>query len=145
MPLLPIEKTLVVAAYFRGMTQEDSVWISNSDQIVTLSLFYTGDISSEECLNRFSCRSYIGRLYQSDGKLNDAIATRYAILVELLQKYPELIQGGGNWQTPADPTYTSCRLTVAGLEMACELIPMLPAKPEFPNWPDKRTFPSSPV
>ena len=45
MPLSLIEKSLLLAAYFRGGNQADDVWTSNSDQILTLSLFYTGDIN----------------------------------------------------------------------------------------------------
>ena len=53
MTLSFIEKSLLLAAYYRGGCQTDAVWSSNSDQIVTVSLFYTGDISSTECVRRF--------------------------------------------------------------------------------------------
>jgi len=47
MPLTSVEYSLLVGAYFRGG------WTSNSDQIVTLSLFYTGDVSFAECESVF--------------------------------------------------------------------------------------------
>lgn len=142
MPISAVEKSLLVAAYFRGGSSDDSHWTSNSDQIVTLSLFYTGDISSEDCAHRFSQRRYVGRLYDEDGQLTEEIATRYQFLINLLREHPELIEGGGDFETPAHPTYTACRLTDAGRDLAAMLIPSFPQKPEFPNWPDKRTFTS---
>jgi len=39
---------------------------------------------------------------------------RYRLLLKLLREHPELIEAGGDTETPADPTFTSCRLTVAG-------------------------------
>ncbi|HTI51247.1 MAG TPA: hypothetical protein VL475_09860, partial [Planctomycetaceae bacterium] len=140
-PLSSIDESLLVAAYLRGGSPDDGVWVSNSDQIVTLSLFYTGEISSGECAARFSRRSYVGGLYDEKCRLTDRIAARYDRLLELLRAHPELIEGGGDLVTPADPTYTSCRLTLGGRTLACALAPSLPQKPEFPNWPDKRAFP----
>jgi hypothetical protein len=131
----------LVAAFFRGGGPNDHVWTSNSDQILTLSLFYTGEISSEECAERFSQKSYMGKLYDVDGELTTPVRARYRSLMKLLGERPELIEGGGNFETPADPTYTSCRLTHAGLRRACLLSASLRPKPDFPNWPDKRTIP----
>lgn len=49
MTLSTVEQTLLLAAYLRGMPPERYGWISCCDQVVVLSLFYTGDISFEEC------------------------------------------------------------------------------------------------
>src|SRR5205823_61931 len=57
MSLTPIEQSLLLGAYFRGMPDDESGWSSNSDQIVTLSLFYTGDLSPKECASRFVTRT----------------------------------------------------------------------------------------
>jgi hypothetical protein len=141
MSLTQIEESVLVATFFRGGDPESRIWASNSDQVLTLSLFYTGDISSEECVVRFLQKGYVGGLYQDDGELNEVIACRYGVLINLLQTHPELIEGGGDFNAPAFPTYTSCRLTRAGQQLACELIPIFPRKPDFQHWPDKRTFP----
>jgi hypothetical protein len=152
MPLTSVEEALVLAAYFRGGSQEDRVWTSNTDQILTLSLFYTGDISFADCVSRFANRSYIQKLYDQDaelteedswGKLTEEIESRYKVLINLLHEHPELIEGGGNFQHPAHPTYTACRLTHAGLLLAEGLNSSFPRKPDFPNWPDKRRMPES--
>lgn len=143
MPLSTVEKSLLVAAYFRGGSEADRVWTSNSDQIITLSLFYTGDISAAECANRFSVPGYVQRLYDEDGELSEQIEARYRVLIDLLREHPELIKGGGNFETPAHPTYTACRLTPAGLEECERLIHSFPHKPSFPNWPDKRLPPGA--
>jgi hypothetical protein len=58
-----------------------------------------------------------------------------------LREHPELIEGSGDLKTPADPTFTSCRLTIAGQTLACARIPSLRVKPEFSNWPDQRQLP----
>lgn len=143
MPLTTIEKSLLVAAYFRGgIQQDDGVWTSNCDQVITLSLFYTGDISAEECGRRFSVKSYVKALYDHAGELSPTVETRYQALIALMDKNPELIEGGGNFKTPAHPTYTSCRLTDEGVALARLLIDSFPAKPEFPNWPDRRSSPT---
>lgn len=149
LPLSSVEIALLAATYFRGGSPEEQIHRSSSDQIITLSLFYTGEISAAECVERFSIRSYVGELYEEDdeddedgyGKLNEMIAARYAVLIQLVRNHPKLIEGAGNLETPAHPTYTACRLTIAGQELARSLIPTLPQKPEFPNWPDKRAFP----
>lgn len=140
MHLSKIEESLLAAAYFRGGGPDDRAWVSNSDQIVTLSLFYTGDITADDCAERFSRKRCISKLYRPDGKLIETIETRYRQLIDLLGEHPELIEGGGDLVTPSDPTFTSCRLTLAGQELACSLIPSFRPKPEFPNWPDKRSF-----
>ena len=127
----------------------DGGWTSNTDQILTLSLFYTGDISEHDCIDRFSNRSYIGKLYDKEaeitkqhpwGKLTDEIDLRYRILINLLHDRPDLIEGRGDFEIPTLPTFTSCRLTEAGLKLAPGLALQFPAKPEFPNWPDNRTM-----
>ena len=150
MSLNSIEESLLLAAYFRGRIPEDDRWRSNTDQILTLSLFYTGDISAAGCNDRFANRSYVGKLYADDvdwseedgyGKLTEEIESRYNVLIQLLREHPELIEGGGDFETPAHPTYTACRLTDAGLELATQLIDKFPKKPDFPNWPDRRMPP----
>jgi hypothetical protein len=106
-----------------------------------LSLFYTGDISCEDCAGRFSSRSSIQNLYDENGELNEEIEVRYGVVINLIQDRPDLIQGAGDLQLPADPTYTSCRLTDSGLKLACDFIDEFPQKPEFANWPDRRKHP----
>lgn len=135
------QEAILLAAYFRGGDPDAVVWTSNCDQVVTLSLFYTGDISTNDCIDRFAVKSYVGKLYQDDGELNGMIASRYQTLIELLQSHPHLFEGGGNLKTPAHPTFTSCRLTREGQQFALSLAKNFPGKPDFPNWPDKRTLP----
>ena len=139
MNLSDIENSLLLAAFFRGNTREQDRWTSCSDQVVTLSLFYTGDISADECESRFSDRSYVGGLYDNNGDLQPEIEFRYNKLIELIRQYPVLIEGGGDFDTPAYPTYTACRLTDSALELVPSLLAAFPSKPEFPNWPDRRT------
>lgn len=139
MTLTWVKQSLLVAAYYRGGNPDDGVWGSNCDQVVTLSLFYTGDLSFDECAERFSRRSYVGGLYDRGGKLNRRVNARYRELIELMRDRPDLIEGGGELGRPADPPYTSCRLTHAGADSAGLLIEKFPRKPNFPNWPDKRT------
>jgi hypothetical protein len=141
MPLAKVEESLLVAAFFRGGNPDDQSWGSNCDQVVTLSLFYTGDISFEECVERFSRRSYVGGLYQESGELDESVKARYCVLISLIAKHSELIKGGGNLKLPADPTYTACRLTLAGERRALVLIPSFRQKPEFPNWSDRHGGP----
>jgi len=143
MPLTSIEKSLLVAAYFRGGGEGDERWISNCDQIVTLSLFYTGDVTAEDCSDRFSQRSCVGKLHDAHGELSEPIANRYQALIELIRANSNLIKGGGDLKTPADPTFTACRLTSEGQQLALSLIKSFPRKSEFPNWPDKRSPPET--
>lgn len=150
-PLTRIDESLILAAYFRGGSQaQGNAWFSNTDQILTLSLFYTGDITEADCVGRFSRRSYVGKLYDNSveiteehpwGKLTEEIDGRYKVLIHLLREHAELLEGGGNFETPAHPTFTSCRLTDAGLQLAVTLVGRFPTKPVFPNWPDGRTMP----
>jgi hypothetical protein len=142
MPLTRIEEAILVAAFFRGGIQSEQVWSSNSDQVLALSLFYTGDISHDECASRFENRPYLRCVYDENGELNSQIKHRYSVLLDLIQKHPELIEGGGNLKAPADPTYTACRLTDAGCQLARTLVSSFPKKPEFPNWPDRRAVPN---
>lgn len=137
MGLASVEQSLLVAAYYRGGNPDEGVWGSNCDQVITLSLFYTGEISREDCAERFSRRSYVDKLYEMGGRLNKTIEARYRNLIRLIRDHPDLIEGGGDLGRPADPTYTSCRLTNAGLDFARSLIESFPPKPEFPNWPDR--------
>lgn len=149
MELTAIEESLVLAAYYRGGSQDDQVWTSNTDQILTLSLYFTGDINDTDCVERFSMRSYVQKLYDEAaspeehpwGKLTDDLDCRYHTLINLLKSCPDLIEGRGNFEAPAFPTYTSCRLTDAGLKLAQNIVAQFPKKPDFPNWPDKRTMP----
>lgn len=138
MQLTRVESSLVLAAFFRGMRGDEGRWISNTDQILTLSLFYTGDISAEDCTRRFSQRGYISNLYEENGELQSDIASRYGELIELLRNRDDLIQGSGDFETPQHPTFTSCRLTHQGVELAASIADLFPTKPDFPNWPDRR-------
>jgi hypothetical protein len=138
MSLTRIEEALLLAAYFRGGSHDQKQWNSNSDQILTLSLFYTGDISETDCACRFAIRSHIQELYDESGELTEEIDGRYKVLINLLQEHPELIEGGGNLATPAYPTFTACRLTDTGLALATTLVTRFPNKPDFTNWPDRR-------
>jgi hypothetical protein len=137
MQLSTVEQALLLAAYFRGNTLEDGIHSSSCDQVVTLSLFYTGAVTFEDCAARFAVKSYVGGLYDEQGELHQAIVERYHTLIDLTRRRPELIECFGNLQTPADPTYTACRLTAKGRELAASLVGSFPPKPEFPNWPDR--------
>ena len=137
-----VQESVLLAAYFRGGDPDAVIWTSNCDQVLTLSLFYTGDISPSECVERFAIKSYIGKLYQDNGDLDSMISDRYLVLINLLQSHPHLLEGGGNLKLPAYPTYTSCRLTREGQQFALTLTNNFPAKPDFPHWPDKRTLPA---
>ena len=139
MNISDIDKSLLLAAFFRGNTHEQDRWTSCSDQVVTLSLFYTDEITAGECESRFSERSYVGGLYDDNGDLKPEIESRYNKLIELTRQYPSLIEGGGDFDTPAHPTYTACRLTDDALKLVPDLIATFPHKPEFANWPDRRT------
>ena len=138
MTLTRIEDAILLAAYFRGKDSSQQVWSSNSDQVLTLSLFYTRDISYDDCATRFEHRPYLQCVYDGDGQLNEQIEHRYKVLIDLIQQRPDLVEGGGDLKTPADPTYTACGLTDAGCQLARTLESSFPQKPEFPNWPDRR-------
>jgi hypothetical protein len=142
MSLTSVEESLLLATYFRGRVPEDDRWRANSNQILTLSLYYTGDISYSECVSRFDTRSYVQKVYDENGELTKEIVDRYKILINLLQDHPELIEGAGDFEVPQEPTYTACRLTDAGLELAAELFDRFPKQPDFPNWPDRRSPPN---
>lgn len=136
MNVTKVEQSIILAAYFRGHTVGQKPWTSNSDQVVTLSLFYTDDITFDECESRFSNRGHVGGLYDDEGELHSLVAERYRTLVELIKTNLSLIEGGGDVDTPADPTYTACRLTKVGVQMALEIVHNFPSKPEFQRWPD---------
>jgi hypothetical protein len=68
-------------------------------------------------------------VYDDDGQLNARIEQRYKILIDLIQHRPDLIEGGGDLKTPADPTYTACGLTDAGWQLACTLKSSFPQEP----------------
>jgi hypothetical protein len=140
-----IQSSLLLAAFFRGMRGDEPRWYANCDQVVTLSLFYTGDLSFNECQQRFEYRSYVGGLYDDEGDLKPELMSRYIELIALVKLHPELIEGGGNLELPTYPTYTSCRLTPEGVALAITLAPMFPLKPEFPNWPDNRDLPKAAI
>jgi hypothetical protein len=78
------------------------------------------------------------------GNLTEEIDGRYRVLINMLHEHPELIEGAGNFKTPAHPTFTACRLTSNGLKLAATLESQFPKKPDFRNWPDSRTIPESP-
>lgn len=141
MPLTSIEKSLLVAAYFRGGSVNDEPWFANTDQILTLSLFYTGEISWSKCVQRFSVKRYLGGVYDEKGELDEQIKSRHQTLIRLLRFRPDLMEYSHEFEAPTYPTYTSCRLTSVGETLATSLIPTMPQKPNFPNWPDKRPNP----
>ncbi|MEM9409973.1 MAG: hypothetical protein AAGA30_02600 [Planctomycetota bacterium] len=138
MNLSNVDNSLLLAAFFRGNTHEQEYWTSCSDQIVTLSLYYTGDISAGECESRFSGHRCVGGLYDSNGDLQPEIESRYNKLIDLIRCHPSLIEGGGDFVTPAYPTFTACRLTADALKLVPDLLKTFPRKPDFPNWPDRR-------
>ncbi|QDT80191.1 hypothetical protein Mal35_36620 [Gimesia maris] len=140
MHLTSVEKSLVLAAFYRGGSPDDQTRTSNVDQILTLSLFYTEEMTSEECVSRFAQRSYVKQLYSEEGELTEELEARYQALIRLIQEHPELIEGNGDFALPADPTFTACRLTGAGLQLAVSLFKSFPLKPDFPDWPDQRTM-----
>lgn len=139
MALSKVEESFLVAAYFRGVT-ENTGWTSNSDQIVALSLYYTGNITFQDCEDRFSLGCV--KNYDKNVELFPEVRDRYRALLDFVERYPEYIDAAGDLVTPADPTYTSCRLTAAGVSLAIELIDRFPDKPGFAHWPDKRKHPS---
>lgn len=143
--LTTIEAALLLAAYFRGNLPTQKGWISSCDQVITLSLFYTGDITFDDCAYRFSDRSHVLSVYEDEDceEVSHVIRKRYGALIQFLRKRPDLIRGGGDFELPAHPMYTACRLTQAGEELIPELIQQFPTKPDFPNWPDKRSFPNT--
>ena len=143
MNLSIVDNSLLLATFFRGNTQEQERWSSCSDQVITLSLFYTGAISPDECQSRFTERSYVGGLYDDTGDLKPEIESRYNDLIELFRKYPSLVECGGDFDTPAFPTFTACRLTNAAIRLIPNLLATFPRKPDFPNWPDRRTDPDA--
>ncbi len=61
MNLSQIGGSLLLAAFFRGNLRGQRRWTSCSDQVVTLSLYYTGEITAAECGVRFSSRPYVGQ------------------------------------------------------------------------------------
>ena len=101
------------------------------------------------CATRFSRRGCINGLYDrdvpDDGRegppLRREIEDRYRDLIDLIGRAPDLIQGGGNLSLPADPTYTACRLTPDGVRLVATIIDSFPPKPDFRDWPDRRTYP----
>ncbi len=137
MNLSLIDQSLLLATYYRGNDLQQDNWTSCCDQVVQLSLFYSGDLTAEECQSRFS-QGNVSGLYQDDGELVSQVKMRYEQLIEVLRSHPHLIEGGGDFDSPADPTFTACRLTEKGLELIPEILNRFPQKPEFPNWPDKR-------
>lgn len=134
------EQALLLAAFFRGNPHSQTHWTSSCDQVIALSLFYTGDMSFADCEKRFET-GYVSPLYDNDGELLRDLRDRYNELIELIRRRHDLISGGGNLDTPADPTYTACRLTQEGIRLIPELIKLFPSKPNFANWPDKNELP----
>ncbi len=137
-----VDRSLLLATYFRGNTLDQDRWTSCSDQVLTLSLFYTSDVSHEDCISRFSNRGYVSRLCDDEGRLCQQISSRYQNLIDLLDRQPLLLEGGGDFDTPAYPTFKACRLTNEGIQLVPQLVLLFPTKPEFPNWPDRRTYPA---
>lgn len=140
MPLDRIDESLLLAAWFRGGRSAHHGWTSNADQILVLSLFYTGDISFEECAGRFSRHLDVTYSYDRDP---EEFVRRDQQLVVLVASRSDLLEKGGDWATPCYPKFRACGLTPAGLELAGTRIDRFPTKPDFPNWPDKRPPPNS--
>jgi hypothetical protein len=134
------EQALLLAAFFRGNPHSQTHWTSSCDQVIALSLFYTGDMSFADCEKRFET-GYVSPLYDNDGGLLRDLRDRYNELIELIRRRHDLISGGGNLDTPADPTYTACKLTQDGIRLIPDLVKLFPAKPDFANWPDKNELP----
>jgi hypothetical protein len=142
MELTPIEQSLLLATYFRCGSREQRGWTANTSQILTLSLFYTGEICRNDCIARFSNRPYLSRVYDAAGEVAPEIEARYNALLDLLRKRPDLLESNGiNFDQPAEPPYTACRLTPDGLRLAVTIAPVFPSKPDFPTWPDQRALP----
>lgn len=138
-----VEESLLLAAFYRGNLLDDSFNRACCDQVITLSLFYTGDISNQDCIERFKKRSYV-MLFWKDGNENNGLETtlsgRYSKLIELIDQHPDLIEGFGNLHSPANPCYTACRLTQTGIGVAKASFNRFEVKPDFPNWPDRRSM-----
>ncbi len=140
MDLSLIQKSLLLATFFRGNKPDQERWISCADQVVTLSLYYTGQLPTDDIQSRFTKRGYVGGLYDADGMLLPLINDRYAELIELINSQPQFIQGGGDLESPAYPTFTACRLTDSGASLAPNITPLFPDTPDFPSWPNSRTL-----
>ena len=141
MSLTQIEEAILVAAYYRGKAPSEQVWSSNSDQVLTLSLFYTGDISHNACASRFEHRPYLRCVYDDDGRLNEQLKHRYRVLIDLIQQHPDLINGGGDFKAPADPTYTACGLTDAGLPHGSHFDILVPKETRIPKLARRTSIP----
>jgi hypothetical protein len=139
MTLSHVEQALLIAAYFRGALSGDRYVTASCSEVINLSLFYTGDITGKTCEERF-LRIPEPHLYDEDGNLVDDIRLRYEVLIDFICNHPGLIEGAGNLDLPADPSFTGCRLTRAGVELATSFIPLFPTKPEFPERPDRRKY-----
>ena len=133
-----VDRSLLLAAFFRGNARTQSYWTSSCDQVVALSVFYTGDLTYKGCQQRFES-GYVGPLYDLDGELLPDVKRRYYQLIDLLGHRPDLILGGGNLTTPADPSYTACKLTETGISIVPRLQEEFPEKPTFGKWPDKNS------
>ena len=61
MNISDIDKSLLLAAFFRGNTHEQDRWTSCADQVVTLSLFYADEITAGECdLDSLNAAMWVG-------------------------------------------------------------------------------------
>lgn len=138
-PLSHSEDSLLLATFYRVFPPQKE-WTSCSDQIVTLSLFFTGDISSEDCASRFATPAYLRGLYDENDDLCAEIRERYLELVQLVRTRADLIEGGGNFDPRVEPTYTACRLTDTGIRRVAQRVVDFPVQPFFPRWPDERSI-----
>lgn len=139
--LSTVEQSLILAAYYRGNLLYDAFTRACCDQVITLSLFYTADISEHDCIERFKNRSYVMLYWKNDDEnegLAEPLLQRYLTLIELIDNHPDLIEGFGNLRSPAHPCYTACRLTQGGEAIAQATFSRFPSKPLFENWPDRR-------
>lgn len=137
MELTRVEQALFAAAYFRARFPGDR--FANNAHIIVLSMFYTGEVSHQDCENWFSVYATTRLLYDLNGEIDAGVRQRYGVLIALTKKYPELLEGGGNLVLPADPSFTACNLSLAGEEVAKKLVSQFPEKPKYSR-PDKRSL-----
>jgi hypothetical protein len=134
-----IEQSLLLATNFRGNLPDQAAWTSCSDQILTLSLSIPATFRRTNA-RRVSQTAITLAAFTAKRVKSFQIEARYRCLIQLLSDHSELIEGGGNFRTPAWPTYTACRLTDDGLRLIPHIIDLFPGNPDFPNWPDRRTL-----
>ena len=136
-----IKEALLLATYYRGNTFEQANWTACTDQVLVLSRFFTGDITSSECTACFQNPGYVGGIYGDDGELLSEIEARWDVFIQLVRENPQLIEGSTNLES-ALPTYSGCRITDKGISLIPEIIKHFPRKPDLKEWPDRRSYPN---